>query len=146
MRFFNFTKDFLFNKNFVRDKLFVKKNILKNFKFAIKNKIDYIQITNPIKEQEDYLRAIGKTVSLIKLANKYNIPILFKYSSYHIFSLCDELKLKKPKVYYYKNFLELGKNRGLNLILVDETISIEDIKKIKENNDLIKIVGFSRTN
>ena len=72
------------------------------------------------------------------------MPILYKGSTRHILLLCEELNLKKPKFYYYSNVVIPPKIRGLDLVLIDEAISIEDIKKIKENNAQINVIGFSR--
>lgn len=146
MNKFNFFNDFLFLKFISKTKFFMKKSILKNFKKAIKNNIDYIQITNPTAEQDNYFRAIGKTVSIIKLANKYNLPILHRNASTHIRYLCYELNLDCPKLYSFREVLEKPILRGLRMILVDEIISIEEIEKIKKQNPMIKIVGFARIN
>lgn len=146
MNKFKFFKEFLFLKIISKNRVFMKDSIIKNFKRAIKKNIDYIQITNPTMEQEKYFRATGKTTALIKLANKYNLPILYRFSPNHIQSLCKELKLKCPKLYSFRDTLKKPVLRGLRMILVDETVSIEEIEKIKGENPIINIVGFSRIN
>lgn len=144
MNKFNFFNEFLFLKFISKNKSFMKKSILKNFKRAIKNNIDYIQITNPTVEQDNYFRAIGKTVSIIKLANKYNLPILYRYPSTHIQFLCEELNLHLPKLYSFRKVVERPILKGKRMVLVDELISIEEIEKIKKQNPMIKVVGFAR--
>ena len=141
MKFFNLGKHILFLKYVSQKRLLMKKNIIKNFKKAIKNNIDYIQITNPIAEQDIYFRATGKTTSIIKLANKYNLPILSKGNDVHIRFVCNELELDLPVIYHVKDTTLL---RGMRKILVDETVTINDIKKIKNENPMIKIIGFAR--
>ena len=144
MKQFNFFDDFLFLKFISKNKFLMKGSIIKNFKRAIKKNIDYIQITNPTMEQEKYFRATGKTTALIKLANKYNLPILYRFCPLHIHHLCKELNLKCPKLYSFRDALKKPILRGLRMILVDESISTEEIEKIKAENPIINIVGFSR--
>lgn len=144
MNKFKFFKEFLFLKSISKNRILMKNSVTKNFKRAIKKNIDYIQITNPTKEQEKYFRVTGKTTALIKLANKYNLPILYRFCPDHIHHLCKELNLKCPKLYSFRDALKKPVLQGLRMILVDETISIEEIEKIKAENPIINIVGFSR--
>lgn len=146
MKKFNFFDEFLFLKFISKNRFFMKSSIIKNFRRAIKNNIDYIQITNPTVKQEKYFRAVGKTVSLIKLANQYNLPILYRYAPIHIQCLCDELNLVYPKLYSFREALKKPLLKGLRMILIDETISTEEIEKIKEENPMINIIGFARIN
>lgn len=149
MKFFNFSKEILFLKYLTKNRIIMKMLIISNFKRAIKSNIDYIQITNPTVGQENYFRAVGKTTSLINLANKYNLPIYFKNFStmMHIKTICEELELKVPNIYRI-NFEDAhGEHvRGLKMILIDEDVTVDDVKILQSQNPIMKVVGFARIN
>ena len=137
------------NRQFYRSykKAKLSKLFYRLFKKAIKGKYDYVHIVNPSVTQENYFRGIGKTVVLIKLANKYNLPIYYRFFSTmsHIRTVCKELGLKMP-IMHYKADKNGGSIRGQRMILIDEDMSIEDIKKLQSENPMVKIIGFARIN
>ena len=123
------------------------KQFYRDFKRAIKREYDCIHIINPTIEQEKYLRGIGKTTTIIKLAIKYNIPICYKnYSKLlTIKDICNRLSpLSLPSLCYIDSRFIYRELKGRKIVLVDEDISIEDIRQIKEANPMITIIGFSR--
>lgn len=132
------------NKHYTKK---LNKQFYRDFKRAIKRGYDCIHIINPTIEQEKYLRGIGKTTTIIKLAIKYNIPICYKnYSKLlTIKDICNRLSpFSLPSVCYIDSEFIYRELRGRKIVLVDEDISIEDIRQIKEFDPTITIIGFSK--
>ena len=84
-------------------------------------------------------RGVGKTTSLINMANQLNLPIIVKNTSQAkvIQSICQDRKIKTPFLYIVTGL------RGLkfpNGVLLDEGLSIQDI--LETRKDIIIRGGY----
>ena len=76
-------------------------------------------------------RGIGKTTSLINMANKLNLPIIVKgFSQARLMqSICQERKIKAP---HFHSVTDIRGQRFPNGVLLEEGLSIQDILEIRK--------------
>lgn len=95
-------------------------------KYYIMNK------TNYLKYVSEPQRGMGKTCTLVKLANDFNLPIIIQSSHGigYIVSKCQELKMQVPKYIFGSNEPYLGnalRGSSFNVVLIDEGATTDNI-------------------